>query len=74
MNKTGRLSVEYSLYALALVLALAIRLLSLGSPALNDSEASWALQALDVAQGEQVALASQPAYVFLTGSFCLRQQ
>jgi hypothetical protein len=47
-------------------LALAIRLLSLGSPALNDSEASWALQALDVAR-RAGALASQPAYVFLTG-------
>jgi hypothetical protein len=57
---------ETALYLLALFLALAVRLIGLDRPPLNDLEAKWALQALGVAQGIHPALGSQPAYVVLT--------
>jgi hypothetical protein len=57
---------ETLLYALALLVGLAVRFISLGAAPLNDGEAAWALQALGVARGSQPALGSQPAYVLLT--------
>lgn len=57
---------ETTLYILAFVLALAVRLVKLGAPPLTDLEAGWALQALGVAQGTHPALGSQPAYILLT--------
>jgi hypothetical protein len=68
-----RFRYEPFLYALAFVLALAVRLTKLGSAPLTDTEASWALQALGVAQGTRPALGSQPAYILLTSVlfYCL---
>ena len=51
------------LYVIAFLLALAVRLIRLGTWTLTDVEARWALQALGVAQGAHPALGSQPAYV-----------
>ena len=55
---------QTTLYAIAFLLALAIRLVKLGAPPLTDLEARWALQALGVAQGAHPALGSQPATSF----------
>ena len=60
---------ENVLYLLAFVLALAVRLIRLGTLPLTDLEAKWALQALGVAQGTRPALGPQPAYVLLTSIF-----
>jgi hypothetical protein len=57
---------QTALYIAAFLLALAIRLIRLGTWPLSDTEAQWALQALSVAQGSHPALGSQPAYVLLT--------
>lgn len=65
--KTNRITIEHTLYALVLAFALGIRLLNLGAAPLSDFEADWALQALSVALGEQIAIEPQPGYVFLTG-------
>jgi hypothetical protein len=54
------------LYVIVFLLALAVRLIRLGTWTLTDVEARWALQALGVAQGAHPALGSQPAYVLLT--------
>jgi len=53
-------------FALAFGLALLIRLLQLGLVPLNDSEATLALQALALAQGDKPALAASPLYLNLT--------
>lgn len=60
------LSSETALYILAFTLALSLRLFRLGAAPLTDFEASWALQAWDLVQGNKPALAAQPAYVILT--------
>jgi hypothetical protein len=52
-----------------LILALAVRLIKLGTPPLTDLEGRWALQALGVAQGAHPALGSQPSYILLTSIF-----
>jgi hypothetical protein len=70
-----RITFEYILFAAALMLGLVIRFTNLGSAPLSDNEASWALQALALAQGGSSAVAEnltaatgpQPAYVVLTG-------
>jgi len=67
MNSRKSLPDGY-LYGLAFVLAVAARLINLGMPALNDAEATWALQALHTAQGAHLWLGSQTAYVQLTGA------
>jgi len=54
------------LYTSAFLLALAVRLIRLGTWPLTDTEAQWALQALGVAQGSHPALGTSPAYVLLT--------
>ncbi|HEY9525708.1 MAG TPA: hypothetical protein VIR02_01425, partial [Anaerolineales bacterium] len=51
------------LYGLAFLIALGFRLLQLGATPLTDSEATLALQALQVAQGKAPLLGSQTAYV-----------
>lgn len=60
---------QTALYFIAFLLALAVRLIRLGTWTLTDLEAQWALQALGVAQGLHPALGSQPAYVLLTSIF-----
>ena len=54
------------LYGLAFLIALGFRLIQLGASPLTDSEATLALQALQIAQGKGPLLGSQPAYVLLT--------
>ena len=66
-----RIKLEQVLFACAVALGLILRFMNLGAAPLSDAEASWALQALDVARGgglnSQVAIGPQPAYVILTG-------
>ena len=54
------------LYGLAFLIALGFRLIQLGATPLTDSEATLALQALHVAQGQAPLLGSQTAYVLFT--------
>ena len=55
-----------SLYFFAFFLAAALRFIGLGALPLTDNEATWALQALSVAQGSKPLLGSQPGYILLT--------
>jgi 4-amino-4-deoxy-L-arabinose transferase-like glycosyltransferase len=59
---------ETALYLLALLIGLAVRLIGLGGLPLTDTEARWALQALEVANGARPVLGSQPAYIVLTSA------
>ncbi len=61
-----RWTLETLLYLLAILLALVLRLLRLGRPALSDYEATWAMQALSLARGQPLALGPQPAYLMIT--------
>jgi hypothetical protein len=56
----------HTLYWLAFFLALFLRLFMLGAAPLNDVEAGWALQAMNIARGEAATLIAQPAYIVLT--------
>lgn len=55
-------------YLLIFILALSFRFALLGGPALNDSEAVWALQAHQLAAGGHPLLGAQTAYISLTAS------
>ena len=57
---------EHLLYLLILVIAAALRLINLGLIPLSEYEASWAMQAFDIAQGNEVVFTGQPAYVIIT--------
>ncbi|NPV86392.1 MAG: hypothetical protein HPY45_10340 [Anaerolineae bacterium] len=59
-------NLEFALYVLSFIIALGFRLAWLGRLPLSDSEATWALQALGLARGEQVSVASHTLYVLLT--------
>jgi hypothetical protein len=59
---------ETAPFVLALLIGLAVRLIGLGAQPLSDQEATWALQALGVANGARVALGSNSAYVALTSA------
>lgn len=61
-----RLKYEGWLYGLAFLIALGFRLIQLGALPLTDSEASLALQALQIAQGKNPLLGLQPAYILFT--------
>ncbi len=65
----SRLKNEGWLYGLAFLIALGFRLLQLGATPLTDSEATLALQALDIARGGSPLLGTQPAYVLFTSIF-----
>jgi hypothetical protein len=65
--RTQRITIEYLLFALALLLAVGIRFLHLGAAPLSNFEARWALQALAISRGSDVNLGPQPGYVLLTG-------
>ena len=54
------------LYWLAFLIALGFRLMQLGASPLTDSEATLALQALQIAQGKAPLLVSQPGYILFT--------
>ncbi len=51
------------LYWLAFLIALGFRLIQLGASPLTDSEATLALQALEIAQGKAPLLSPQPGYI-----------
>ncbi len=61
-----RFKYESLFYALAFVVALALRLTQLGAMPLNDIEASAALQALRVSQSIPTALDPHPFYILST--------
>jgi hypothetical protein len=54
------------LYALAFLLAIALRFIQLGAMPLTDAEAAPALQALHIAQGLKPALSPHPFYILFT--------
>ena len=54
------------LYALAFLLAIALRFVQLGAMPLTDAEAAPALQALHIAQGLKPALSPHPLYILFT--------
>lgn len=56
------------LYALAFVVALAMRLVQLGAMPLTDAEAAPALQALRISQGESPPLHPHPFYILSTAA------
>jgi hypothetical protein len=60
---------ENLLYWLAFLIALGLRFIQLGASPLSDSEATLALQALQIAQGKVPLLAPQPGYILLTSVF-----
>lgn len=57
---------QFWLYALALALALAVRLLRLDAWPLTDEEARWAMQSFDLVKGLRPEIGPQPGYVLLT--------
>jgi 4-amino-4-deoxy-L-arabinose transferase-like glycosyltransferase len=63
--RANKITTEQSLYWLAFLLALALRLFQLGAVPLTDAEAGWALQARGLAQGGSAGLGAQPAYILL---------
>jgi predicted membrane-bound mannosyltransferase len=54
------------LYWLAFLIAIGFRLIQLGASPLTDSEATLALQALQIAQGQAPLLSPQPGYILFT--------
>jgi len=66
---SSRLKNEGWLYWLAFLIALGFRLIQLGASPLTDSEATLALQALHITQGEAPLLGPQPDYILLTSVF-----
>ena len=54
------------LYGLAFLIALGLRLIQLGASPLTDTEATLALQALQLAQGQAPLLGSQPGNILFT--------
>ncbi len=67
MNSNTRFTTEHALYLLALLLAAAVRLGGLGHIPLAESEAQWAWQAHQLAQGDLAAVGAQPLYILTTG-------
>jgi hypothetical protein len=71
MPDLRRIKLEHIAFALAFGLALFLRIFRLGAIPLNDLEADWALQALQIARGSlaggSIAFGPQPAYISLTG-------
>ena len=71
MPDLHRIKLEHILFTLAFGLALFLRIFRLGETPLNDLEANWALQALQIARGGlaggQIPFGPQPGYLSLTG-------
>jgi predicted membrane-bound mannosyltransferase len=65
---SSRINYEGWLYGLAFLIALGFRLIQLGATPLTDSEASLALQSLQIAEGIRPLLGPQPAYILLTSA------
>ena len=66
--KPGKINVEHGLYCLAFFIALGVRFLALGASFLSDQEATWALQALNLAKNSHTLIGVQPAYILLTAA------
>ncbi len=66
MKNENRITAEIVLYGLFFLVALALRLIHLGGPPLLESEASWALQAWQLASGESIPISSQVGYLSIT--------
>ncbi len=64
-----RISVEQALFALAFALGLALRLIHLGRAYLSESEATLALQALELVRGSRPLLGASSGYTLLTSVF-----
>ncbi len=60
------ITLEHALYVLALLIAIGMRFLHLADLPLADQEASYALQALGIANGQREALLPNTAYIHLT--------
>jgi hypothetical protein len=71
MRNLRQIDLETTIYLLALMLALGVRLYNLGAAPLTDAEAELALQALQVARPEMAPqapdFAPYPGYIMLTG-------
>ncbi len=63
---SSRLKYEGWLYGLAFLVAIGFRLIQLGASPLTDSEATLALQALNITRGTAPLLGPQPAYILFT--------
>jgi hypothetical protein len=63
---SSRLKNEGWLFWLAFLIALGFRIIQLGASPLTDAEATFALQALHIAQGKAPLLGPQPGYILLT--------
>lgn len=63
-----RFTFETALWIMAAAAAVLFRMVHLGMPGLNDSEAQAALQAINLANGDTVLATHQPLYVLLTGA------
>lgn len=66
--KPGKLTVEHGIYCLAFLVALGIRFMALGGSFLSNQEATWALQALNLAKNSHALIGAQPGYVLLTSA------
>ncbi len=66
--KPSKLDVQRIVFALAFLIAAAVRIANLGQAPLSDPEATWALQALRLAQGSRPLIGPQPGLVLLTSS------
>jgi len=60
---------ENLFYVIAFLLAVALRFIQLDAAPLSDTEAKWALQALNVAEGARPLLGSQSIYILSTSTF-----
>jgi 4-amino-4-deoxy-L-arabinose transferase-like glycosyltransferase len=61
-------TLEKALWLGALITTIFMRIVLLSQPTLNDSEASLALQAVQLANGQQSILLDNPLYVLVTGA------
>lgn len=61
-----KISIEFVLYCVILIVSLAFRFASLGRVPLNDTQARLALDALNVAQGKETLISGEPGYISLT--------
>lgn len=68
MIKRG-FTLEKVLWLGALIVMVFLRSVQLNQPTLNDSEAQLAMQAVQLANGEQTVLSQNPLYVVITGAF-----
>ncbi|MBE3144115.1 MAG: hypothetical protein IMZ61_09365 [Planctomycetes bacterium] len=64
--RSGKIKLEHGLYGLALMIALLIRFLSLGTLPLTNYEAGFALQAFNLSRGLHPLIGPQPGYILLT--------